>query len=70
MPTGGEMIQKLKTFPCFIAKRLCERSTLGDIGAGIAMAFAVPSPANFVAFAFFFVKALIPDGHVVPGASK
>lgn len=52
----------------YLKARLLERSTWMDIGAGIGAAAALPAPWSFVGFAVCVVKAMIPDGPVLPPA--
>ena len=52
-----------RAFP-YLRARLCERSTLADIIAGICAAALLPWPWSFACLLLSAVKALIPDGRV------
>jgi hypothetical protein len=49
----------------YLRARLCERSTLADIIAGIGAAALLPWPWSLACLGLSLAKALIPDGHVV-----
>lgn len=46
----------------YLCRRAGERSTLGDIAAGVTAAALVPYPWSLVAFLVLTAKALVPDG--------
>jgi hypothetical protein len=52
----------------YLRARLCERSTLGDIAAGIAAAAFLPWPWSLFCLAVSLAKALVADGLVAPAA--
>ena len=49
----------------YLRARLGERSTLGDIVAGIGAAALLPWPWSLACLALSLVKALVPDGRVI-----
>jgi hypothetical protein len=53
----------------YLRRRLCERSTLGDLAAAATAAAIVPWPWSLAAMALLTAKALVPDGRVF-GAPK
>jgi hypothetical protein len=54
----------VRNLPAYLRRRLCERSTLADIIAGLGAAALLPWPWSLGCLALSLAKALIPDGPV------
>ena len=54
----------------YLRARLCERSTLGDLAAGIGAAAFLPWPWSLGCLALSVAKALVPDGRVAGQAGQ
>jgi hypothetical protein len=50
----------------YIAERLEERSTWSDVIVAVAAAAVLPAPWSYVSIVVGVVKALVPDGPIIP----
>lgn len=53
----------------YIAERLEERSTWSDVIIAVAAAAVLPAPWSYVSMVVGAVKALVPDGPIIPKKS-